>query len=551
MRQRLRVMMQAKAGSKAGRVATGILMAFSFLVLGGMWSVACYFLFGALAAGGNAELGLFGVNVMAMLMTLFFSIASVIGTLFSATDSELLMSMPLRQGSVFAAKFVYVYAGELLITAFIALPAYVCYMIAVGFNVWTAAAALLVVALLPALPMVLASLASLLLMRSAVFMRHREAFMTAFSVVIAVGFSLGGQLLGQMMGRLDENELMAVLGGASDILSLAARSFPPAAWAARAVSTGAGYLAAAANLGLWLLLCGAAIAVAVWLGARTYFKGAAAMKESAKSKPEKARLNKEKLVRGSALMACCRRESRSVLRSATYAANCLLGVVMFPLMLLIVPLITSVSAGAEMLVPEGVSTMQIYDFLLAGAPGGVVFAAVFTLMIFTTFANMAASTAISREGVAFAQVKAMPLRMSVLVYGKLIFSAVTNALTVALTAAVLIVLMPSFAGYILFACVAACIACAGTAALGMLVDVLRPKLVWQNEAEAVKQNVNGVFGMLLDIAVAAVLGVPSILLGVFVGAWAAVLFAVAGSAAVSALSVWGLGKVADRALAKV
>lgn len=39
---------------------------------------------------------------------------------------------------------------------------------------------------------------------------------------------------------------------------------------------------------------------------------------------------------------------------------------------------------------------------------------------------------------------------------------------------------------------------------GILIDLLRPKLVWEQEAAAVKQNLNGVISILLSFLLAAV-----------------------------------------------
>jgi len=51
-----------------------------------------------------------------------------------------------------------------------------------------------------------------------------------------------------------------------------------------------------------------------------------------------------------------------------------------------------------------------------------------------------------------------------------------------------------------------CLSAAATAA-GMLIDAQRPKLTWVNEAEAIKQNMNGFFGMLISFALVALVGV--------------------------------------------
>ncbi len=549
LRQRLRTMFQTKAKSGGGRIAVTVLMIFAFAVLEAMWSAACFGVFQGLAASERAALGLFGVFLASMVMTLFFSIASVIGTLFSANDAELLAALPLRGGAVFFARFLFVYFGELAITLYISLPAFVCYMIIAGGGALSAIAGVIVLLLLPALPLAVATVLALLLMRSAVFMRHRETFMTVMGVLLGITLSLGGNLIGQMMGRMGLDEITSVMSGAGDVLAGASRTFPPAAWAAEAIAADGGAASALLHGLLYLALCAAALALTGIVGSRTYARSVSASRETVKRGGRKARLSAKSMTAKNPVLACMQRERRGLLRSPTYAMNCLLGVVIFPLMFLLVPFITRMSAGEE-LPPElaEVGTLRLFSVMLDGVPAQYVFAVALGIMLFATFANIAASTAISREGEGLKRLKAMPLRMSTLCYGKLIVSAAANAVTVLLTAAVLTVLLPAYWWAMLAAAFAASVAGIGTAALGMLVDAVRPKLVWQNEAEAVKQNANGFFGMLLNLLIGLLVGGAGALAAVFRGMLPGVLAAALTAAAGSAAGVWGLGRAADKAM---
>ncbi len=549
LRQRLRTMFGAKAKSGGGRIAVTVLMIFSFAVLEAMWSTACFEMLRGLDTAGRAALGLFGVFLASMVMTLFFSIASVIGTLFSANDAELLAALPLRSGAVFFARFMFVYFGELAVSLFIALPAFVCYMLIAGGGVLSVLAGVAVLLLLPALPLAVATVLALLLMRSAVFMRHRETFMTVMGFLLGITLSLGGNIIGQMTGRMGLDGITSVMSGAGDVLAGASRVFPPAAWAAEAIAADGGTASALLHGLLYLAICTAALALTGIVGSRTYSRSVFASRETAKRGGRKARLSANSMTAKNPVLACMRRERYGLFRSPTYAMNCLLGAVIFPLMILLIPFMTKASAG-ENLGPElaGVGAMRLFAVMLGDVPARYVFAGALGIMLFATFANIAASTAISREGEGLERLKAMPLRMSTLCYGKLIVSAAANAVTVLLTAAVLTVLLPAYWVTMLAAAFAASVAGIGTAALGMLVDAVRPKLVWQNEAEAVKQNANGFFGMLLNLLIGVLVGGAGALAAVFWGMLPGVLAAVLTAAAGSAAGVWGLGRAADKAM---
>ncbi len=551
-KQRWRTMWELKAGSKAGRVGMSVLIGVSMLILIGAWSALCAAMTFGFAAVGQSEIVLFAAFFVSVIMTLVFCIASVIGNLFSAADGALLASMPLKAGAVFFARFAMIYITELLITLLICLPALICHIAIVGGGVWTLLVGLVVVLLLPSMPLALASLLSLLLMRSSAFMRHRERIMTVFGVLFTIVMCFGGQLLGQSMGAMDSDEMSALLAGAGNLLSTMSAGFPPLAWAAESVALVGDYAYAALRGLGYVAACVGSLLLAGFVGSKTYFKGLSASYETASRKKRgKVKLDSGAMVASSPLRACLRRERMGVMRSPTYATNCLIGVIMFPLMIAVIPIITAMRIPDEY--APNVGMLDLYPTLFAemGASRGIVFGAVFAVFMFVTFANIAACTAISREGEGFALMKALPVRFSTQCLGKLIFAAITNVLTMLLTAIVAVVFVRTMWLEVLLAGISGTVASVASAALGMTVDVLRPKLKWQSEAEAVKQNINGFFGMLLNIVLAALIAVPTFFVAMFFGAWAGFGLSLLLGGAISAASVFALCKAANSNLPKV
>lgn len=551
-KQRWRAMWELKAGSKLGRVGMGVLIAVSMLILVGAWSALCFGMTVSFASVGQSEIVLFAAFFVSMVMTLVFCIASVIGNLFSATDGALLASMPLKPGAVFFARFAMIYITELLIALVISLPALICHIAIVGGGAWTLIVGLIVILLLPAMPLALASLMSLLLMRSSVFMRHRERIMTVFGVLFTIVMCFGGQLLGQSVGGMESDELSALLSGAGSLLQTMSAGFPPLAWAAEAVSLVGGYATAALRGLGYIACCVGALLLAGFVGSKTYFKGLSATYETASKKRRgKVKLDSKALVATSPVRACLRRERMGVMRSPTYATNCLIGVIMFPLMIAVIPIITAMRIPEDVAI--GANMFDLYPTLFAemGASRGIVFASVFAVFMFVTFANIAACTAISREGEGFALMKSLPIKFSTQCIGKLIFAAITNVITMLLTAVVAVVFVRTMWFEVLLAGISGAVASVASAALGMTVDVLRPKLKWQSEAEAVKQNINGFFGMLLNILLAAIIAVPTFFVSMSFGVWAGFGLSFVLGGGLSALSVFVLCLAADSNLPKV
>ena len=85
------------------------------------------------------------------------------------------------------------------------------------------------------------------------------------------------------------------------------------------------------------------------------------------------------------------------------------------------------------------------------------------------------------------------------------------------------------------------------AALNLLIDVFHPKLVWNSEQEAMKQNMNGGIGMLISfivLLIMAAVAFGALLLGLPVTAAFAAVAVV--SAILAAVSLFALHAVAEK-----
>ena len=80
-----------------------------------------------------------------------------------------------------------------------------------------------------------------------------------------------------------------------------------------------------------------------------------------------------------------------------------------------------------------------------------------------------------------------------------------------------------------------------------VVDIVRPKIFWSTEAEAIKQNVNGMFGMLFALLLGLVLALPGIFGTIgFISVWAARLILLALCIAAAVFSYTGMLSLAEK-----
>ncbi|MEW6307588.1 MAG: hypothetical protein AB1492_00845 [Bacillota bacterium] len=456
-----------------------------FLGIGGvvfMLSGVAFFLArGFVLAGaqfGQPEIALTGAVMVVSMLVFFTGIMGIVSVFFFANDLEALVALPLRPGAIAAAKFAAVLVGEYVTVAMILLPAALAYSrhASGGIGFWVAA--VVVALLVPVLPLALATLLSVLLMR-VINRRHRDLFFIASSLLLVGAFmyvqlsltaippdQLEAYLLQLAAGRLD---LVAALGGA----------YPPAVWATRA-------MAAAFTPRGWAPLGGvvasvlAAVALAGYASDRLLLGGLIGSREVVRRRAAPlGRVLSARLGTGSALWALYLREWRAFIRTPVWALNGLLGALIVPLVLIF----PALEAGS----PFG----PVFDQVRTGGPATFISTVVVAAMVaFLAGLNTTASTALSREGKQLWISQVIPASPVVQVQGKVLLSLISSGLcaipVLLVYAAVLRAPWPNVVAAALIGLAA------GMAAslAGLLFDFWRPHLGWNNPQQAVKQNLN-------------------------------------------------------------
>ncbi len=117
--------------------------------------------------------------------------------------------------------------------------------------------------------------------------------------------------------------------------------------------------------------------------------------------------------------------------------------------------------------------------------------------------NAITATSLSREGKEFYISKYIPLATKQKLLAKLLSGyifGIIASLLILIAANILLPMSPALAGTIL---AVSLIAMIPILEAGLLIDIFNPKLDWDNEQKAVKQNLNVVFSMIFAILLCA------------------------------------------------
>lgn len=440
---------------------------------------------------GDILLGL--VLLAAMVMVFFMGLFYLIGMLFFSKDTEFLASLPIPQSTVFAAKFAQVLLGEVATVAVLLLPPFILYGIRSGVDFFFWIRMVVVTFTAPCIPLAIAGLLSLLLMRFTALWRRRDLITVIGSILLLAVFLLGQSFLSsQMPEDLSQGAILSLIADSSALLRQVVSFFPPSGWAAQGLSSGGGML--------WLYLGVSAVSLAllIWIAGKIYYGGAMAQLETASVK-RNASFERGHVRRHGDVTAIFLREWRVVLRSPVYALNGLATFIAGPFILLVPRLFQGAATNGELdFLFELLETLVDMRFVLLILAG---------LFVAIGMINPAVSTSLSREGKQFYISRVIPVSPAKQVLGKFLFGfsvAMITMVFMGVTAALTMGFAPLI---VLGAVLLGVVASIAPIALSQLPDILKPKLNWNSETEAIKQNMNVILGMLIGWAYVAALGI--------------------------------------------
>ena len=426
------------------------------------------------------------------LVTFLFSIFLIPSIFYFSKDSETLLALPLPPQTILSAKFSVCLVYEYAFTLIVCVPLYIAYANNAAIGIPYILLALAVFITLPIYPLVLSSIITMLLMRFVPFFKNRDRFnMIAgiLSIILAFGFSFA-----MNSGTIaeDPNALISMLTqGNNSMISLFSKIFPAIPFAAEALIS-----SDALQLVYYILITCAALAVLVILGKWLYFKGAIGFSETKSSRKELSAKDFARVSRHSKVRTYLIKELRLLIRTPVYAINCIGMCVLMPIMLLVI----FITADADVLLQQLPDITPYLDGMLPYA----VLAGMASGFLFSNL-NMISSTAISREGTNISFMKYIPMSLKQQLQAKVLSGILMSVISMLLTMVCVYFLLPIFPLTWYFAAAAASLI---TIVLGnyasLALDILHPKLVWEQEAAAVKQNMSGIVSMLAGMAMTVV-----------------------------------------------
>ncbi len=431
-----------------------------------------------------------------LLMIGMFTLTLVTSFFFLSTDTNVYLPLPIKPEEIFFGRLIVSSINAFLIEAALVVPLLVAYDVVMAPGVLVIFNQILFVVALPFIPLSITFLIALGIGRIFNVAKHKEAFSIIMSSVailfiLAMEFGLSSMAIDSEVPDYLALFAASIRGYAEQLQFLEFFTSIP-----RSGFTDSSYVGTL-NMLLFVLISGALVVLSIFISKAFYLKALVGGDDRG-SKRKKMDVSKDLRSETKSTrpyINLVRSEWRGIVRSPTYIFNLLT-----PPFLVIVIMSFSLygtlsSAGEEgqailtqiiPLIQNAFSFAQGSTMFFVGA--GVMFIASMTMI---------SSTAISREGKNAFLIKTWPLSPLVQMRSKItIGTAITAGLLFLAFVAVGIIaqLNPL---YLALAFIPLMILLVVANYIMLLVDAAHPFLDWENETAAVKQNKNGLWGVLV------------------------------------------------------
>ena len=497
-----------KTAGRGGRIALYALLAVCMLPAMGM-------IF-SMAAGGYRMMAAIGQEGMIIelicyagaLATLVFGLALVMSVFYMSRDIYNLLPLPLSPWQIVGAKFTVTLAYEYLTEAVLLGPAFLGYGVASGAGIlyWLFAVAALLT--IPVLPLIYASVLSMLFMRIFRRVANRDFINVVITVLMLVFVISFSTFSGSMSGYTQESVMEMLTASDNSLLGVMSGFFPLFIFLEKAIVN-----ADIIQMLFYLLCLLAVAAVFLFLAQKLYFAGVLSISETSSKRRKISGAMREKLTRSNGVLkSCVQREWRVLFRTPTYFLNCCLITFSWPVFMVLPVVFSLIGSGKDQVSGEQVMTSLSGMTAAMNTVSAAALALIVTygITVFITSMNFTSGTAISREGRSFFFMKLIPVPYRTQIQAKVICGLILSLIGTTFYAAILFVVFILLFGLPPLSLVFMILITFGINLLinmiQIWVDLVSPKLEWESEQMAVKQNMNTLLEALITVVLGAVLG---------------------------------------------
>lgn len=447
----------------------------------------------------NQESMFIGIFLLGLaLLTIIQSIISATNVFYFSKDIEYILPLPLKPKEILISKLNVILITEYIMEIIFAVTPITIYGIITLQGLMFYIISLLVLIVFPIIPILIATFIIMIIMSFSKRFKNKDRFrliapLIGIILAVIMSFSLSGTT------NYSEEDLLNSLKQANSMVEMVSDNLPIIKPAINAI-VNSSFVEFLKLLGITLIL----YIVFILIGNKIYFRGVIGNLSSGTKKGKEVKLKKIKT--NSIGKSYIIKEFKVLLKNPIFFIQCVLPSVLMPIIFLGIFIVTLNTNNSQEALNEFKSVLGIY----IETPIGL--AIIISVTEFLTSMLYIAPTVISRDGQNAIFMKYIPISY----YKQLIYKGIPNIFFGTITSTIVIAFIyilakPSLL-FLLTVFIINLILLILQTLLMELVDLRKPKLEWTTEYAVVKQNLNLLWPVVLNLLEIGIILIISILL---------------------------------------
>ncbi len=426
-----------------------------------------------------------GLKLMCYIVSIFtfiFSFPVILNELYFSNDIEKLLPLPIKPVELVFSKFTACFIVENLIQVLLVIVSIISYVAALNLDIFNILLSLLQLFTLPIIPMIYTAIICLIIMNFAKRIKNKETIKKIASMLVVGLFLLFFFIISSLKDFNFQTYIENFANGDHKFFDIMNVIFPHIDLFAKTI-TNKDIL----SLLFYLILNVLFIGLFLLLAKHIYYNSVIGLS----SKDTKTKTNSTKLLKNikskSTLRSYIEKEFKILVRTPSFFINCIVINFIWPIFVLTIHRIVLTDYGIarlrDMLGYNNNKTKIILLLIMAG------------LSILLPAMNSIAATSFSREGKHFSFMKYIPVSYKKQWLAKYITSMIISFVGINVFATIFYLLIRLDILTILLFYIISLLAVSLTNLIGMYIDSIQPKLIWDDENNALRENFNTFISM--------------------------------------------------------
>ena len=435
-----------------------------------------------------------GIELLCILMSLFifiFSFNVLLNELYFNDNIEHILPFPLKPYEIVASKFTSCFIAENIMSFFIILSGLIGYLFAIGFKWSSLFLGLVGVITLPIIPMVYTGIICLFIMYFTKFIKNKESvrqfsMLLVFIVLFIFVFSIS------MLRQFDFDQFIEGLAlGNHSFLNIFNGIFPHISLFVDTVNHNS-----IISLILYIIVNGAFIFLYLFLSNYFYLDGVMDLNSKNNNTKKASTKLVDNVRKRNPSYSFISKEFKILFRTPSFFINCIVINIIWPIFVYAVILILNLGSFKELgILINSLDNKNIIIYYLF----------IFGISIIVPCISTISSSSFSREGKHYDFIKYIPFELYKVIYIKIFVSFIISFVGVLFYFVIVSIISKLNILIFITSLIIIILSILLVSLVGVFIDSIQPKLVWDDELNALRENYNTF----------VVMGLSLLLIGIF------------------------------------